>query len=327
MTIEIILRHLENSGFRVLGSDGAFIWLEDPTCFVRQMSDFVDVAWVFITFFAGVLLFGWGVSLIRSAKGNSVNNIRNLFLMFGTLAAARPIANTIWGGDLFGLGCKTIQVPVAEVNKIIDSANLKLKTREENELFESIEIYDSASGSRMPNVMGDINTAIPSEPIKGAGIISTGAAPGAQGNVQVSNVNGLRVSFIGSDGRRHTKVGGTLAWMNNNPGNIVCSAGLIFGAVGCNGRFLVFPSESVGMRAIVLNLKSSYYQRLTLGGAIATWAPPNENNTAGYQQKMEQRTGISLNTPMSTLTDAQLEHIAGVIRQIEGWVPGQEIIE
>ena len=198
MTIDVILHHLENSGFRVLGYDGTFIWLEDPTCFVRGLSDFVDVAWFAITIFAGILLFGWAVAKIRGIQGDIAKNIRNLFLIFSILSASRFVANMIWGDDLFKAGCKTIQVPIAEVNKIIDSSKLKLKTSDENNLYEDIDIYDSATGTGMPaNIMGEINSAAPETPFEGNGIVSGGSGAGA-----LSNNTALEAHILAHEGYR-----------------------------------------------------------------------------------------------------------------------------
>jgi hypothetical protein len=317
MNTDTILRHLENSGFRVLGADGAFIFIEDPACFIRSIEGFVDVAWVIISAFAGILLFGWAVSLVRGAKGDIVINIRNLFIMFATLAAMRPIVNLVWGDDIFELGCKTIQIPISGINKVIDSAKLKMS---DNTIIENIEIYDSIT------------------PIVQDAFVPLNAPPTIESTTVVVSKDGKSVTYYDESGNvAGTRVGGSLAWLNNNPGNVTCGADLIFGSVACNGRFLVFPTESAGMRAIVLNLKSRGYQtgRATqcpnmpvgsLGAAICIWAPPSDNNqTDAYQRTMQQRTGIPLTTPLSELTDAQLTRVANIIRQVEGWIPGKEI--
>ncbi|MGI5846083.1 MAG: hypothetical protein ACOX7D_02795 [Alphaproteobacteria bacterium] len=197
MTINEILNHLENSGFKVLNSDSTFIWLEDPTCFARSLSGFVDVAWVVITFFAGILLFGWGVSKIRGIQGDIIKNIRNLFLIFAILSASKLIAESLFGEKIFL--CKTIQVPIAEVNKIIDSAELKLKTRDANNLYENIDIYDSATGTGMPSsIMGDIETTAPETPFEGTGIVSGGAGAGA-----LSNNTALEAHILAHEGYRN----------------------------------------------------------------------------------------------------------------------------
>jgi GH24 family phage-related lysozyme (muramidase) len=207
MTTEMILHHLENSGFRVLGSDGVFIWLEDPTCFVRSLEGFVDIAWIVITAFAGVLLFGWGVSLIRGAKGDIATNIRNLFLIFGILAASRPIVNMIWGDDLFARGCSVVQVPVEKVNEIISSAKLRLKSQTENALFEEIDIYDSAITSATPGILGEINTALPDTPLASSEIVSTGTGAGAIGvalrtDMSLTLNTSLAAHILGHEGYR-----------------------------------------------------------------------------------------------------------------------------
>ncbi|MCL1892568.1 MAG: hypothetical protein FWF97_04785 [Alphaproteobacteria bacterium] len=339
MNTNTILHLLENSGFRVLRADGAFIWMEDPTCFIRSLEGFVDVAWLVVTVIAGFLLLGWAVSIIRGAKGELVgiaNNIRNLFLIFAILAAARPIVNTIWGGDVFGMGCKVIQVPIAEVNKIIATSKLTLKTQ--NEIEDELAADEST-----PGILGEINTAAPSSPISGSGIVSTGTGPGASGRAVSASGNfgnarsqgSSEVIYTFADGSRIKKIGGNgRAWRNNNPGNTTCPP-LQFGAIACNGGFSVFPDEQTGQSAIILKLKSSKYQNAqhrqcpdmptgSLGAAICVWAPPTDsNNTGSYQRSVSERTGIPAHAQMSTLTDQQLASVAQVIRQKEGWNPGR----
>jgi hypothetical protein len=61
---------------------------------------------------------------------------------------------------------------------------------------------------------------------------------------------------------------------------------------------------------------------LTVGGAIARWAPPNQNNTAAYQAAVQNSTGINAQTPMNTLNQNQLQSVANAIRNVELWTPG-----
>lgn len=200
MDINVILHHLENSGFQKLTSDGTFIWLEDPTCFARGLLDFFNIAWVVIAVFTAFLLLGWGVAKIRGIQGDIAKNIRNLFLIFAILSSSRLIVNVIWGDEAFV--CKQIQVPITEVNKIIESAKLKLKTRDENFLYEDIDIYDSATGTGMPNVMGDINSEAPGTPYEGDGIIVGGEGAGALYNNQFSSNSSLEAHILGHEGYR-----------------------------------------------------------------------------------------------------------------------------
>ncbi|MDL2296240.1 hypothetical protein LJC18_05570, partial [Lachnospiraceae bacterium OttesenSCG-928-E19] len=143
--IETIFRLLRNSGFHVLGSDGTYIHLEDPSCILRSFETFTEYAWIAITVITGILIFGWGISMIRGAKNDLFTNMRNLILIFGILTAAKPIVNLIWGGDVFARGCKTINVSIAEVQKILDARNLKLAERDEFDLYEIWDITDSGA--------------------------------------------------------------------------------------------------------------------------------------------------------------------------------------
>ncbi|HLN97986.1 MAG TPA: RHS repeat-associated core domain-containing protein, partial [Pyrinomonadaceae bacterium] len=124
-----------------------------------------------------------------------------------------------------------------------------------------------------------------------------------------------------SDGAEEVRAQGSRAWRNNNPGNIRGGASLQ-GEIGEAGGFAVFGTEGSGQGAIVELLSRSSYQSQTVAGAIARWAPPNENNTVAYQRWIETATGLSAQTRLNTLSRDQLRSMANAIRRIEGWNPG-----
>ncbi len=151
----------------------------------------------------------------------------------------------------------------------------------------------------------------------GDGGKATPAAPGSsgkQGGVGYTVYSGF------------LRFGGTLAWRNNNPGNI--RPGTFsnnHGAIGSAFGFAVFPDESTGMDAIVALLRTQTYQSKTIRGAIFLYAPPNDNNdTDAYVNFIRQATGLDPNTAMSSLNADQLNAVAGAIRRMEGWRAGQE---
>ncbi len=144
MEPETIVRLLKNSGFRVLGADYTHIYMEDPSCILRSFATFAEYAWIIIAFITGILITGWGISMIRGAKNDIAINIRNLAIMFGTLAAVVPIINTIWGDDLFARGCRTIKVETSQIKQILDTKNLKMTPRGDD-LYEEFDIYDSGA--------------------------------------------------------------------------------------------------------------------------------------------------------------------------------------
>lgn len=121
--------------------------------------------------------------------------------------------------------------------------------------------------------------------------------------------------------------GGSLSWRNYNPGNM--RSGVPgYDSIGRNAGFAIFPNEETGFGAMLSNLGSSRYQSLSVGGAIATWAPGSDgNNPAAYARQVSSWTGLSSNTPMNALTSDQLNSVAKAIQRYEGWRPGTVTIK
>lgn len=101
----------------------------------------------------------------------------------------------------------------------------------------------------------------------------------------------------------------TRGYLNNNPGNIDRGNppwnGEIRDVSKCvndiqrreltQGRFCVFVSSAYGIRALALNLRA-YRDRLgckSVQDYINRWAPPNENNTAGYIDRVAMEIGVN----------------------------------
>lgn len=125
------------------------------------------------------------------------------------------------------------------------------------------------------------------------------------------------------DGSHVSFVGGTLAWRNNNPGNIrpgTFTTGQ--GAIGSSGGFATFKSYEDGFNAIKKLMQTNTYKNLTMGKAITTYAPPVENNTEAYISNVEKSTGISRNKIVNKFTDSELEKFAKAIEKMEGTKPG-----
>lgn len=350
MNTDIILRLLKNSGFNVLGVDGTSIYLEDPSCILRSFTTFVEYAWIIISVITAILLFGWAISMIRGAKNDIFTNMRNLVLIFGTLAAAGPIVNFIWGDDLFARGCRTIQVSIADVNKLLDARKLQLG-RDGGELYEEFDIYDSGAPNEIPysdmpvpsagNVDEMPTVEIPSKDSSAGGSTSkteppappkenvTPPAPPAAPAAARPNhavASGRDVVYTTANGTKYKRTGGSRAWRNTNPGNIRYSEfARRMGAIGQAGGFAVFPDEESGMGAISALLRSDSYNKLTVAGAISRYAPPHENDTAAYHRKIKKMTGLDINRKISELSDDELARVASAIRTVEGWTPGRTV--
>jgi hypothetical protein len=140
--------------------------------------------------------------------------------------------------------------------------------------------------------------------------------------------SGNSTVIICSDGYNEWRTGGSLAWRNNNPGNLVYTPwSKRNGAVGEYERkgtmgLAIFPDEKKGGAALGALLNTKGYQSLTMAGAVNKYAPPGENNTLNYQNMIEKFTGISASTPVSQLTSSQMSGLVSAIGRIEGWSPG-----
>lgn len=65
------------------------------------------------------------------------------------------------------------------------------------------------------------------------------------------------VIYKAADGSEYLHSGGTRAWRNNNPGNLISSekSGL---SIGKGGKFAAFPDHDTGMSALKYSLTHFY---------------------------------------------------------------------
>lgn len=318
MDADTILRLLQNAGYRGLGTDGASVFMEDPTCILRSFETFMEYAWIGIVFVTAILLFGWAMAMIRGSNNSAISSIANnlgaLVLIFGILGIAGPIVNMIWGDDLFARGCRTITVSIDEINRILDTRNARMSDRDKYSLYEDLMIFDSGvsdapTDTEVQSVAIDVSVAAnDATPVSAAADASE---------------SGKDVVYTYPDGTRYKRTGGSRAWRNNNPGNLRYSEfSRRAGAIARAGGFAVFPDEETGMAAIGKLMRTRQYSGLTIAQAIARYAPPFENNTAGYNKRIQELTGLDITMRVADLSDAQIAKMADAIRHIEGWTPG-----
>lgn len=131
------------------------------------------------------------------------------------------------------------------------------------------------------------------------------------------------------DGKLVRREGGSLAWRNNNPGNIRAGAfAKSLGAIGVGpGGFAIFPDSETGTRAISALMRTKNYNNLSIADAIARYAPPSENNTAAYQAAIRKQTGLDSSRKISTLSETELGRVVDAIKQHEGWKEGKTSIQ
>ena len=157
---------------------------------------------------------------------------------------------------------------------------------------------------------------------------STGTAVGLGGTGPTNGATatvggGSNVSYTSPDGTTTALSGGSLAWRNNNPGNLVYNANTVaLGAIGQNNGFAVFPDVSTGSAALAGILNTSTYQSLSVDAAIARYAPAFENNTSAYQSFVTGTLGVSGTTTLNSLSQTQMSSLQSAIQKQEGYTAG-----
>jgi hypothetical protein len=120
----------------------------------------------------------------------------------------------------------------------------------------------------------------------------------------------------------------TRSWVNNNPGNLEYGAfAREHGAIGTDGRHAIFPTVETGFKAQAALLQSGNYRNLTLGQAIARYAPPGENDTADYIRTVENATGINRNRVMADLSGDEMGRLVVAMTGREGWKAGSVMVK
>ena len=157
------------------------------------------------------------------------------------------------------------------------------------------------------------------QPNSSSGAFANGPTSGA---TQVSGSD-QSLTYTNADGTVVTLQGGSAAWRNNNPGNLVYNPYTqSLGVIGSNNGFAVFPDAATGNSALTSLLNTSTYQNLSIDAAIARYAPAFENNTSAYQSFVNGTLGVSGSTQLSSLSPAQMGSLQSAIVKHEGYLPG-----
>ena len=112
---------------------------------------------------------------------------------------------------------------------------------------------------------------------------------------------------------------------NNNPGNIVKSGIQWSGQVqGNDSRFVSFRTPQAGIAALGKNLIAyqTKHGLSTVRGIIGRWAPPNENNTGAYVNKVAKEMGVDADARLNLRDPATLQALTvAIIRHENGGNP------
>ncbi len=108
--------------------------------------------------------------------------------------------------------------------------------------------------------------------------------------------------------QREGNAPGSLADRNNNPGNLVYAGQA--GAVRGDGGFAKFATKADGIQALQNQITLDAVRGSDVNGKpinsisdlISSWAPPSENDTAGYIRFVSSTTGYDPDAPLSSLS-------------------------
>lgn len=315
-----VLNLLTNSGLKVFGIDSDFIYFQDPSCIFPAFDTFLEYAWLFILIMTAIILLGWGILYIKNGiKIDTVfNNAKALIMVLMTLALVKPAVNIVYGDNLFAKQCEIKQVSRASVNELLEIRNKKFGKSDQYLLYETFNVVDSGPRYSDESVLSDSE-------------IETVNQQSSSSGFRVSDIVAIEYEnqttiYIAQNGSKIKRIGGTVAWRNNNPGNIRKSKfAMANGAVGSTDKWAVFPDEETGLRAITKLLRTQKYNNLSVKDAIHRWAPFSDgNNPENYSRRVSKMTGLSADTKIYTLNDNDLMKIARAIQTVEGWGVGQE---
>ena len=115
------------------------------------------------------------------------------------------------------------------------------------------------------------------------------------------------------------KVGGSLAWRANNPGNLRDDASKIGTVHGAVGTFAVFATMEAG-RAAQKSLYLNKYGDMTVKAAIEKLTPRSENDTDTYLQRLADA-GVKLDKDVKS----QIDTLMSAVEANEGMIKGVEV--
>lgn len=137
------------------------------------------------------------------------------------------------------------------------------------------------------------------------------------------------VHYFDKDGYETLYIGGSFAWRTNNPGNLTKPGNYVMpDAIGYAQRtsksqslFVIFSDVAAGHRAHQ-NVVKRIYGNSTIAGMITKYAPPSENDTQGYIDKVTSAAKVSPSDVINTLSDEKLDAVSAAMEKHEGYVPG-----
>jgi hypothetical protein len=161
------------------------------------------------------------------------------------------------------------------------------------------------------------------------------AGTGNGGNLSISGDPNASVinKNLGTNYGEYKKVGGTISWRNNNPGNIVFEKGKFAEKMGAIGFTIagdgnptaVFPTLEMGRKArqtLLFGPKNMYLNK-DIRFLAENYAPKSKGgNPDAYAAAMTKALGMPESTKLSSLSEAQRNTLIQTMEKQEGFREG-----
>jgi hypothetical protein len=173
-------------------------------------------------------------------------------------------------------------------------------------------------GQRLPVAKGDKGRDGPTPRLSIDGVVVAG---GPLSDATIVAVNAAAVKTRKEFQRyvayeTEVKVGGSLAWRANNPGNLRDASTKIGTVSGAVGKFAVFATMEDG-RTAQKNLYVNRYGSMTVSDAINKLTPPTENDTTKYLADLKSA-GVDLDKDVAS----QIDLLMTAVEANEGMITG-----
>lgn len=137
--------------------------------------------------------------------------------------------------------------------------------------------------------------------------------------VKAEPAPGKSVIYTDGNGKQWKFDGGSCAWRNQNPGDLVSGkVGKRNGAIGAAGGFAVFPDYDDGHAALLDSLLNEHGDQ-DIPSLMKAYAPPSENKTRAYITFIRKKTGVKDNKTIRDFSAAEFEKLWRATEQMEGW--------
>ncbi|MES2347111.1 MAG: LysM peptidoglycan-binding domain-containing protein [Pseudomonadota bacterium] len=138
------------------------------------------------------------------------------------------------------------------------------------------------------------------------------------------------VHYFDENGEETLYIGGSFAWRMHNPGNlakpgkrvITTSIGLAQRTSDKHSLFLIFPDKETGEKERIRLLKD-VYGKDSIADMMERYAPRNENDTDGYTASISKAAGVSSDTVLNDMSDAQFARMVEAMGRKEGYIAGK----